>query len=67
MTDKTYEEMTPEERDRRNRAAFTWKDGDLLFLDPNTGEWLSGGEFKGATGRPSKPAGWLKGRHEASA
>ena len=45
MTAKTYEQMTPEERDARNEAAFTWKESDLLWLDPNTREWLGDEEF----------------------
>ena len=32
MTEKkTYEEMTQEERDERNRAAFVWELSDLIF------------------------------------
>ena len=31
---KSYEEMTAEERNERNREAFTWKDGDLVFYPP---------------------------------
>jgi hypothetical protein len=30
---KSYEEMTPEERDARNEAAFNWKEGDIEILD----------------------------------
>ena len=33
VTFKSYEEMTPEERDARNEAAFTWKAGDIEILD----------------------------------
>ena len=31
---KSYDEITPEERDARNEAAFTWKEGDIEILDP---------------------------------
>jgi hypothetical protein len=41
----TGKKMTQAERDARNETAFCWKDGDLLFLDPNTKEWLGGEKF----------------------
>jgi hypothetical protein len=31
---RSYEEMTPEERQRRNEDAFVWKEGDIEILDP---------------------------------
>jgi hypothetical protein len=33
---KPYEEMTPEERDARNEAAFSWGSG-LIFFPPPPG------------------------------
>jgi hypothetical protein len=44
---KTYEEITPEERDARNREAFTWEDGDVVITSTGTG-W---GRHRGRTGR----------------
>jgi hypothetical protein len=34
---KAYEEMTPEERDARNEAAFNWDIGSLIFYPPPPG------------------------------
>jgi hypothetical protein len=30
---ESYEEMTPEERQRRNEDAFVWKEGDIEIVD----------------------------------
>jgi hypothetical protein len=42
---KPYEQMSPEERRARAEEVFVWKKGDLIFLDPETGEWLDDEAF----------------------
>jgi hypothetical protein len=43
---KSYDEMTPEERDARNRAAFNWGTVDIEFLDAETGQWVKAREHQ---------------------
>ena len=38
MTNKTYEEMTEEERRKRAEEAFVWKEGDIEIIDPGNPE-----------------------------
>jgi hypothetical protein len=59
---KTYEEMTRAERDARNRDAFTWKDGDLIFDNTNAtgkpGESSSDEELDAYYEQLAKEKGW---------
>jgi hypothetical protein len=47
---KSYEEMTQEERDKCNREAFTWNDGDLVFYPHKQPPKIKRGLYRCVTG-----------------